>query len=495
MEILKLWAIVVRWKKIFIVVVLTTVLVPLVGSFLVKPVYKCKAKVWIKYKSQTPQLVVPTLSADYGKFSYSTSDYLADTFVALIESRPVISTVIKDLELKDKKGNYYDVSNFVEPGYVKKVLTQKEGVEAVQINDSELFEIKAYSTDVEKAARIANKVAEEFLALFYKINNVDAASSQNVLEQEIARVRRDWYAAEQQKSDFRTNKLALDLDKQKSSILNSTTTLQDQKTGNDVTIAADRATLSFIEASLKEQPEYKPSEFSVENLSSLSTYKSNLLTLELSKADKLTQFTELHPTVRSLQTQIDYTKSAMKSIITKSMSSDAILHTTYFDNLIQKYGDAMVEISSLSAKNKSIELQVQRLEKEQRTLVSVEQEYTKVTQTSDNLKTVLSGLIQQLEYVKIAQSIKVTNATIAESAVAPEKSSIKNYKYFPNKTYLLLIALFLGTLLGFCVVLFLEYIDDTFTSRSEVEQHLKLPVLVTLPDWTTSEIRGTNEPK
>jgi polysaccharide biosynthesis transport protein len=495
MEILKLWAIVVRWKKIFIVVVLTTVLVPLVGSFLIKPVYKCKAKVWIKYKSQTPQLVVPTLSADYGKFTYSTSDYLADTFVALIESRPVISAVIKDLELKDKKGNYYDVSNFVEPGYVKKVLTQKEGVEAVQINDSELFEIKAYSTDVEKAARIANTVAEEFLAMFYDVNNVDAASSQKVLEQEIARVRRDWFAAEQLKSDFRTNKLALDLDKQNTNILNSTTSLHDQKTANDVTIAADTATLSFIEASLKEQPEYKPSEFSVENLSNLSTYKTNLLNLELSLADKLTQYTEFHPSVRSVQSQIDYTKSAMKSIITKSMSSDAILRTTYFDNLIQKYGDAMVEISSVAAKNKSIDLQVQRLEKEQRALVLVEQEYTKVTQTSDNLKGVLSSLIQQLEYVKIAQSLKITNATIAEYAVAPGKSNIKTYKYFPIKTYLLLIALFLGILLGFCVVLFLEYIDDTFTSRSEIERHLKLPVLVTLPDWTTSEMRGANEPK
>jgi polysaccharide biosynthesis transport protein len=495
MELLKLWAIIVRRKKIFIVVILTTVLVPLVGSFMVKPVYKCRAKVWIKYKSQTPQLVLPALSADYGKFSYSTSDYLADTFVSLIESRPVISSVIHDLELKDRKGQYYDVNSFVEPGFVRKALTQKEGVEAVQINDSELFEIKAYSTDVEKAAKIANKVAEEFLTLFYNVNNSDAASSQKVLEQEVARVRGDWDAAEKQKMEFRTNKLALDLDKQKSSILNSTTSLQDQKTGNDVTIAADRATLSFIEASLKEQPEYKPSDFSVENLSSLSTYKTNLLSLELSLADKLTQYTEFHPSVRALQAQIEYTKKAMKSIITQSMSSESILHTTYFDNLIQKYGDAMVEISALTAKNSAIEQQVHRLERDQRALVSVEQEYTKIAQTSDNLKTVLQGLIQQLEYVKIAQSIKVTNATIAENAVAPEQSNIKNYKYFPNRTYLLFIALFLGTLLGFCVVLFLEYIDDTFKSRSEIEQHLKLPVLVTLPDWTTLSTRGMNEPK
>jgi len=484
MELLKLWDMIVRRKAIFIAIVLTVVLVPVIGSFLVTPVYKCSSKVWIKYKSITPSLVIPSLPADFGKLSYSSSDYLADTIVALIESRPVIDNVIKDLDLKDKNGNHFDINAFVEPGFMKKVWTLKTGLEAVQIEDSELFEIKAYSGNVEEAARIANAVAGRFLDLFADVNSKDVGMSVKILEVQVERVRRNWNDAEQERLQFRANKLAVDLDKQKSDLLTSMTTLQDQKRVNQISFEADRATMSSIEDTLKKQPEYKPQEVTsgIENLSSITTYKNKLYDLELSLAEKRTQMKEAHPTVSSLQSQIEYTKNAIRTMLYKSVTSDSIAHTTYFDTLVQKYGDSLIDMTSLSAKNQAIGVQVRNLEISQRAILETEHAYIRIAQKSDNLKTVLTSLLQQMEYAKIAQTISLTNATIVDYATVPGKTNMKRYLYFPKKTLILFVSLFIGTLLGLCVVLFLDYTDDTFRTRGEIENDLKLPVLVSIPD-------------
>jgi len=484
MELLKLWDMIARRKAIFIAIVLTVVLVPVVGSFLVKPVYKCSAKVWIKYKSITPALVVPSLPADFGKFSYSSSDYLSDTFVALIESRPVIDNVINDLDLKDKNGNRFDIREFVEPGFIKKVWSLKTGLEAVQVEDSELFEIKAYAGDVEGAARIANAVVGRFLTLFADVNSKDVGTSAKILEAQVERLRREWNDAEQERLRFRTNKLAVDLDKQKSDLLTSMTTLQDQKRVNQLSLEADRATMVSIEASLKRQPEFKPSEAnsSIENLSGITTYKNKLYDLELSLVEKMTQMKEPHPTVSSLQSQIEYTKNAIRTTLYKSVTSDSIAHTAYFDTLVSKYGDALLDMTTLSAKNQGIDVQIPNLEKSQRAIIETEHAYIRLTQKSDNLKTVLTSLLAQLEYAKIAQAMSLTNATIVDYAIVPGKSNVKSYLYFPNRKLILVVSIFIGILMGLCVVLFLDYTDNTFRTRGEIRNALKLPVLAGIPD-------------
>lgn len=491
MEILKLWKIVLRWKKLFIAILAVMVLVPFIGSFLVKPVYKCRSKIWVKYRALTPQFVTSTFPSDFGKFSYGSSDYISDTFVELIGSRLVIDKVVKDLDLKDKRGNPVDISAIVNPGFVKKALTLKTGIEAVQIEDSDLYEIKAYSTDPEKAAAIANKVTEEFLQLFTRLNKSDLAGSRTVLESEIDRVRGEWNEAEQERMDFRVKTLSIDLDKQKTDLISEMTSLKDQLNSLDLTLESDKAAIASIEASMKKETNEKSPGNNIEYLTDVTTYKKKLYDLELGLAEQLTQFTEAHPAVGTLKTEIEYTKNAIKSTLAKSMTAQDIVHTSYFDTLVQKYGDAIINITTVAAKKKALTLQMKRLEDDQRNVIAKEHQYSKIAQKTDNLKNVLTTLLQQLEYTKIADSIKAANAAVVERAEVPLQAYLSNYKYFPNRKLILFVSLFLGTLFGLAVVFFLDYIDDSFKTKKEVEEVLNVPVLVSVPEKTkTAVFRG-----
>ncbi|MDM0473305.1 Wzz/FepE/Etk N-terminal domain-containing protein [Clostridium perfringens] len=57
----------------------------------------------------------------------------------------------------------------------------------------------------------------------------------------------------------------------------------------------------------------------------------------------------------------------------------------------------------------------------------------------------------------------------------------------PNKKLNILIAFILGLMIGVGVVLLLEYLDNTFKLREELERTLELPIIGTIPDYNSME--------
>lgn len=58
----------------------------------------------------------------------------------------------------------------------------------------------------------------------------------------------------------------------------------------------------------------------------------------------------------------------------------------------------------------------------------------------------------------------------------------------PNKKLNILIAFVLGLMVGMIVVLLLEYLDNTFKSREELEKTLDLPIIGTIPDYNNLDL-------
>ncbi|EHK2328203.1 Wzz/FepE/Etk N-terminal domain-containing protein [Clostridium perfringens] len=73
------------------------------------------------------------------------------------------------------------------------------------------------------------------------------------------------------------------------------------------------------------------------------------------------------------------------------------------------------------------------------------------------------------------------NIQVIQKPQLPEKS------ISPNKTLNIIIAFVLGLMVGIGVVLLLEYLDNTFKSREELEKTLELPIIGTIPDYNNME--------
>lgn len=97
------------------------------------------------------------------------------------------------------------------------------------------------------------------------------------------------------------------------------------------------------------------------------------------------------------------------------------------------------------------------------------------------------------EVLKITEAI--TNEFISESKeLIPngnvqiiQKAQLPEHPVSPNKKLNILIAFFLGFMVGVGVVLLIEYLDNTFKSREDLEKTLDLPIIGTIPDYDNME--------
>ncbi|XZH55285.1 YveK family protein [Clostridium perfringens] len=93
------------------------------------------------------------------------------------------------------------------------------------------------------------------------------------------------------------------------------------------------------------------------------------------------------------------------------------------------------------------------------------------------------------DVLKLTEAI--TNEFIAESKeLIPngnvqviQKPQLPEHPVSPNKKLNILIAFVLGLMVGVGVVLILEYLDNTFKSREELEKTLDLPIIGAIPDY------------
>ena len=73
------------------------------------------------------------------------------------------------------------------------------------------------------------------------------------------------------------------------------------------------------------------------------------------------------------------------------------------------------------------------------------------------------------------RKVSDNNISVAEIAIPPDTP------VSPRRLTTVLAALFLSTLFGAGLALFLEYLDDTIRTTEEVENYLQLPALAAIP--------------
>lgn len=89
----------------------------------------------------------------------------------------------------------------------------------------------------------------------------------------------------------------------------------------------------------------------------------------------------------------------------------------------------------------------------------------------------------------IAKSKKlITNGNVQ----VIQKAKVPENPVSPNKKLNILISLVLGLMVGVGIVLLLEFMDNTFKSKEDLEKVLDLPVIGAIPEYDAESIRGNN---
>jgi capsular polysaccharide biosynthesis protein len=136
------------------------------------------------------------------------------------------------------------------------------------------------------------------------------------------------------------------------------------------------------------------------------------------------------------------------------------------------------QLSSLGTVISEIEAEIDELQAE---LTKKKAEQTKLADKVNSLESTLKLLQEKLTEAQIMKSINLGETTLL--IVAPALEPTDPVK--PNKKLNIAIAFVLGLMVAVALAFILEHLDNTLKEPEDVEKHLGLPVLGSIPELST----------
>lgn len=347
------------------------------------------------------------------------------------------------------------------------------------VKDTRLISIAYRHTDPDLAAFIVNAIAKTFTDQNQEKRTGTNRKTNDFLQERIANL----------ESELKSDEQALVNLTQGAGIL---------KTDGDQTIVTDRLsglnkdllvaenarkdaeamyfTVSGSQEKIKSLAEAESARYITEQENGLRSLQTDTLRkiadLRQARAQRLQEFFEGTPEIKEIDVQIESYQKSLDQAFDKSK--------TDIENYRQRAAKVLLEnlrTKYLQAKDKEDKIRVDfnkqfdEAQGQNQSAVSIKL----LQQNIDSKKTFLENLRKQISGNDVASQGSDNNISVSEIAIPP-KSAVS-----PRRLTTVIAALFLSTLFGMGLALFLEYLDDTIRTTDEIENYLQLPALAAIP--------------
>ena len=175
-----------------------------------------------------------------------------------------------------------------------------------------------------------------------------------------------------------------------------------------------------------------------------------LLALDSHRANLLTDFTSKHPEVVALNREIDHLKAKVLP---------AVEHI----------------LESIRTSRQSLAAEMDTLRTELNQIPAEEQELAGLVLNKEVLTNINAFLFQKINEASIAKASTISAIQVVDPAIAPPRPEK------PKKRRNMLLAAVIGLLGGIMLAFFVDYLDNSFRSPQDVEDHTGLPVFARIP--------------
>lgn len=318
------------------------------------------------------------------------------------------------------------------------------------IRNSRLIKLHVDNTDPELAARIANTTAQAYIQMGLERKMEASSYAKTYLEDQIRQIK-----AKLEDSERRMNRYAQD--KQIITIDDKTNVVG--QTYMDYAAALSRAEQDRIKAEalyteIKAKPETAPA---VMDNKTIATYKEQKAKLEIEYQQSLRIYKADFPKMQQIRAQVLEIESQIKSevgAITDGLRSQYEAAQRHEGLLRDKLGQTKRQVQT--TQDSSIDMNLLRRE-------------------VDTNRQLYDGLLQRLKQVGVSGGAVTNNVSVVDAA----EPALFPYK--PNLSRNVMIGLAMGMFLGVCLVLLLEYLDDSIKLPDEVERLLGVPLMGIIP--------------
>jgi capsular exopolysaccharide synthesis family protein len=406
-------------------------------------------------------------------------------------------------ELADESGlvSNEDIAEAVRLAPFVELIKRDMSIEPVRearatVKDTRLIELSYRNTDPELAAYVVNSIAETFTNVNQEKRSGTNRKTNDFLQQRIADLQTQIKGDEQKLVDLKQREGILKTEGDQTIVLDRLSGLNKQlleAENQRKNAEANYLVVSNSPERVKSLVDEQMARYITEQENSIRSLQTDTVKkineLKQKRALLLQEYKETAPEIKEIDVQID---SAQRSI----------------DGAVAKFRGDVEEYRNRTSKGMLENLKTKYLQakdQEDKIRADFNKQYNEaqgqnqgavllklLEQNIDTNKGFLENLIKQQSGNDIAARGTDNNISVTEIAIP------SNIPVSPRRLTTVAAALFLSTLFGMGLALFLEYLDDTIRSTEEIENYLQLPALAAIPTMDSMPKRklllvGSNE--
>jgi len=430
-----------RHRAVMITCFVALVSTVTLGTLLQTRVYVATAKVLIE--REAPRVV----SFQEVSPIEATQDYY-QTQYEIIRSRPLVEKVIERLDLGSKRPS---LASSRDP-----VAALLRHVAIEPIRNSRLVGIQADDPDPEVAAAIANLLANLYVE--ETVNTRIAAARQAI----------NWLSDQllDQKAKAKDSETELQRYKEEAGLVapeeKQDITVKKLEEFNSEYIAAKskrlelESQLNEVRGARRDRNRLASAPIIVQN-TLIQKLRADLIALQVRLSELQSTFTEKHPEVVKLRSQIDKITGEIDSEVARLVRS---METEY---------------NALRAREEAMLAAVAQYKQEVQGLAEKQIQYSVLKREADSNQEMYNLLLKRVKETRLEEGLTASNVRIVEQAAVPR------YPARPNRTMNIAIGILVSLLLGVAFAFFAEYMDNTVRNVHEVEQLTGLTVIAEIP--------------
>ncbi len=347
------------------------------------------------------------------------------------------------------------------------------------VKDTRLIEISFRHTNRELAAFVVNGIGETFANANQEMRSGTSRKTSDFLTKRISDLQAEVRSDELKLVELERSEGILKTPGDQTIVLERLAGLN-----KDLLIAEnERKTAEAEYNSVKDSPartralaEAESARFITERENFLINFRNEtqktVAGLNANKARLLQEYRESAPEIVEIEKQIESLENSLAKAAEKANADIAGYRertsSTLINILETKYRRAQEKENKIRA---AFDVQFNQAQGQNTGAVMLKL----LQQNIETNKGFLDNLRKQQSSNDVASQGSDNNIRVATFAIPPERP------VSPSRTITVLAALFLSTLFGMGLALFLEYLDDTIKSTEEIETLLQLPALAVIP--------------
>ncbi|MEW6003565.1 MAG: polysaccharide biosynthesis tyrosine autokinase, partial [Nitrospirota bacterium] len=490
--------VVLKRKSIVFIFSIAVVILTIVLSLMMTPVYK--ATTVVRIDKESPNI----LSFKGVQIDSPGADYYQTQF-EIMKSRNMAERVIRNLHLAENKdfplpkdmlsniqnliyentigvfsnifslfstrkssdmrpstaANTQSVDNAV-PEYLISSLISR--LEVSPVKNSQLVKVSFISQEPEISMNVANAVAQTYIAFDLESRMFASQDAKDFLQTQIELIRRKVEEAEQALNKYAAkNEIVFNT---------SNNNLYAQKL-SDISAVLNGVTAERIqkEALYREARESGPNNPIILNNPMIQGLRREHATLEAEYHNLLKVYTAEYPRMKSLKSQMDAILNRI------SQETGKIINAAELD-----FRNALKKEENLT---KALNSQKQKVLSFQDSAA----QYEVLRRDVEVNKGLYNSLLQRLNEVSVSASNKATNIQILDKAIFPKQP------FKPNLPFNVVLAIFFGLTGGTGLAFLIEYFDSSIKDTDDIEKKADLPALGVIPNINEAREAVTSSDK